>query len=390
MKHSIPFNKPYVTGKELDYISEAVGYGNVSGDGFFTKACSDIMEERFSIPHVLMTTSCTSALEMAAMLCDFSPGDEVILPSYTFVSTANAMAREGATPVFVDVRSDTLNLDEEKIEAAITSRTKAIVPVHYAGVSCEMDRIMEIANRHDLIVIEDAAQGVNSYYRSEALGTKALGSIGHLGTYSFHETKNYICGEGGALCVNDSRFFDRAEILRDKGTNRKRFIRGEVDKYTWVDTGSSYGPSEIVCAFLYAQLDAMDDLLKKRKEIFDRYFSMLAPLRERELVELPWMGETTRISPNFHMFYLLLKDQSERDALLQYMNDQGVQSVFHYVPLHSSPRAKELGCHVASLPVTDSVSGRLLRLPFFYELTEKDQNIVVRCVYEFFKVEQPA
>ncbi|MCA9110279.1 MAG: dTDP-4-amino-4,6-dideoxygalactose transaminase, partial [Planctomycetaceae bacterium] len=262
----MPFNKPFIAGKELYYIAEAVTFGNIAGDGHFTKSCSRFFEERFRIPKVLMTPSCTAALEMAALLCDFEPGDEVIVPSYTFVSTVSAFVREGAKPVFVDIRPDTLNLDESKIEQAITEKTRAIVPVHYAGVGCEMDRIMEIAERHKLLVIEDAAQGVNASYKG-----RALGSIGHLGSFSFHETKNYICGEGGALCINDERFIERAEILRDKGTNRQRFFRGEVDKYTWVDVGSSYVPSEICSAFLYGQLELLDTIAERRKQIYASY-----------------------------------------------------------------------------------------------------------------------
>jgi len=274
----IPFNKPFIAGKELYYIAQAVAFGNIAGDGVYTKRCARILEEQFGVHRVLMTPSCTAALEMAAILCEVGPGDEVILPSYTFVSTANAFVLRGAKPVFVDIRPDTLNLDEELIEQAITDRTKVICPVHYAGVGCEMDRIMEIADRHGLLVVEDAAQGVNAFHRG-----RALGSIGHLGAYSFHETKNYICGEGGALCINDERLVERAEIIRDKGTNRQQFFRGAVDKYTWVDIGSSCVPSEISSAFLYGQLEMLEPISKRRREIFESYAKHLEPLASEGL-----------------------------------------------------------------------------------------------------------
>ncbi|MGB5809251.1 MAG: dTDP-4-amino-4,6-dideoxygalactose transaminase [Polyangiales bacterium] len=372
----IPFNRPYIAGKELYYIARAVALGNISGDGAFTQGCAKIFEERFGIPKVLMTTSCTSSLEMAAMLCDLGEGDEVLMPSFTFVSTANAVARTGAKPVFVDVRADTLNIDETKIEERVTSRTKVIMPVHYAGVGCEMDAIMAIAESHDLVVVEDAAQGVNARYKG-----RPLGGIGHLGTYSFHETKNYVAGEGGALCINDERFRKRGEILRDKGTNRQQFFRGEVDKYTWVDTGSSYVPSEITCAFLYAQLEEMDSLTERRRRIFQRYFEALEPLADQGLVTLPSTPE--HCDSNCHIFYLLLPDGETRDELMFELREHGISSVFHYVPLHSAPMAKQLGCGDASLPVTDSVSKRLLRLPFYYELTDEDQQEVIERVTDF-------
>src|SRR4051794_5919100 len=278
----IPFNKPYLTGKEMHYIAQAVERHGIAGDGPFTRGCARALEERFGIAKVLMTPSCTAALEMAAMLCDLGPGDEVILPSYTFVSTANAVVRVGARPVFVEVRPDTLNLDESQIEAAITPRTRAIFPVHYAGVACEMDRILQIARRRDLMVVEDAAQGVNAFYKG-----RALGSMGHLGTYSFHDTKNLVCGEGGALCCNDRALIERAEIIRDKGTNRAKFFRGEVDKYTWIDTGSSYIPSELACAFLAAQVEAMDAIKERRRAIDRFYREALGPLEDEGLLRLP-------------------------------------------------------------------------------------------------------
>ncbi len=372
----IPFNRPYIAGKELYYVAQAVTFGNISGDGVFTQRCSHIFEERFDVPKVLMTTSCTSSLEMAAMLCDLEAGDEVIMPSFTFVSTANAVARTGAKPVFVDVRLDTLNIDEAKIAERVTPRTKAIMPVHYAGVGCEMDAIMSIAEAHDLIVIEDAAQGVNARYKNRFLGT-----IGHLGTYSFHETKNYVAGEGGALCINDTSFRDRAEILRDKGTNRQKFFRGEVDKYTWVDTGSSYVPSEVVCAFLYAQLEEMDALTEVRRQIFNRYYDALKPLADRDLLTLQTVPK--HCDTNFHIFYILLPDEETRNALIFHLREHGISAVFHYVPLHTAPMAVRLECNDVRLPVTESVSTRLLRLPFYYELSQEDQLEVIDRVIEF-------
>jgi dTDP-4-amino-4,6-dideoxygalactose transaminase len=376
MTPRIPFNRPFIAGKELFYIAQAVTSGKIAGDGHFTKACAELMEREYGIEKVLMTPSCTAALEMAAMLCDLGPGDEVILPSYTFVSTANAVARLGARPVFVDIRSDTLNLDEELIEAAITPRTKAILPVHYAGVSCEMDRIMEIAKKHNLLVIEDAAQGVNASYKG-----RPLGSIGQLGCYSFHETKNYICGEGGALCINDREKIERAEIIREKGTNRSRFFRGMVDKYTWVDIGSSYVPSEISSAFLFGQLELRDSIAQRRKEIFQCYERKLAHLEDEELARLP------RVPPecqsNYHIFYLLLADLETRTNLIAHLKQQGILAVFHYVPLHTAPVGEQYGYREGDLPVTEDLSQRLLRLPIYYELTEAEQMEVIGEVKKF-------
>jgi dTDP-4-amino-4,6-dideoxygalactose transaminase len=376
MTPRIPFNRPFIAGKELFYIAQAVTSGKIAGDGHFTKACAELMEREYGIEKVLMTPSCTAALEMAAMLCELGPGDEVILPSYTFVSTANAVARLGARPVFVDIRSDTLNLDEELIEAAITPRTKAILPVHYAGVSCEMDRIMAIAKKHNLLVIEDAAQGVNSSYKG-----RALGSIGQLGCYSFHETKNYICGEGGALCINDRDKIERAEIIREKGTNRSRFFRGMVDKYTWVDIGSSYVPSEISSAFLYGQLELRDAIAQRRKEIFLCYERMLAPLEADELVRLPRVPQECQ--SNYHIFYLLLPDLEMRTSLIAHLKQQGILAVFHYVPLHTAPVGQQYGYGEGDLPVTEDLSQRLVRLPFYYDLTEADQMEVIGEVKKF-------
>ncbi len=365
----IPFNKPFVAGKELYYIAQAVTFGNISGDGHFTKACCRLMENTFGTPKVLLTPSCTASLEMAAILCDLKPGDEVIMPSYTFVSTASAVVRMGAQPVFVDIRPDTLNIDESLIEQAITPRTKAIFVVHYAGVSCEMDRIMEIATRHNLIVVEDAAQGVNSFYRG-----RALGSIGHLGCYSFHETKNYICGEGGALCINDERFRERAEILRDKGTNRQRYFRGEVDKYTWVDVGSSYVPSEICSAFLYGQLELLDQIAQRRQAIYECYREQLAGLEASGGIQLPHIPEECQ--SNFHMFYAILPSAEQRASLLTHLKSQEIHAVFHYVPLHTSPMGSKLGYREGDLPVTEDLASRLIRLPMFYEIAAFDQHFV--------------
>ena len=366
---AIPFNKPFIAGKELYYIAQAVTYGNLGGDGHFTKACARLMQERFGVSTVLLTPSCTAGLEMAALLLDIKAGDEVILPSYTFVSTANAFVLRGAKPVFVDIRPDTLNLDENLLEQAITPKTRAIVAVHYAGVACEMDGIAAIAARHGLAVVEDAAQGVNAFYKG-----RALGSIGQLGCYSFHETKNYICGEGGALCVNDKSLLDRAEIIRDKGTNRRQFFRGQVDKYTWVDHGSSYVPSEIVSAFLYGQLEMLDPIRDRRRENYARYESLLAELEADGLLKRPVVP--AHCQSNYHMFYVVLRSREMRDTLLKHLNSAGIQAVFHYIPLHSSPMGRSLGCEVDALPVTDDLSSRLLRLPLYFDITLSEQERV--------------
>lgn len=376
MAPRIPFNRPFIAGKELFYIAQAVTSGKIAGDGHFTKACAELMEREFGIEKVLMTPSCTAALEMAAILCDLGPGDEVILPSYTFVSTANAVARLGARPVFVDIRRDTLNLDEELIEAAITPRTKVILPVHYAGVSCEMDRILAIAQKHNLLVIEDAAQGVNASYKG-----RALGAIGHLGCYSFHETKNYICGEGGALCVNDGEKIERAEVIREKGTNRSRFFRGMVDKYTWVDIGSSYVPSEISSAFLYGQLELRDAIAQRRREIFLCYQEQLQHLEAEGLARLPRIPQECQT--NYHMFYLLLPDLETRTNLIAHLKQQGILAVFHYVPLHTAPVGQQYGYREGDLPVTEELSDRLVRLPFYHDLAEQDQMEVIGEVKKF-------
>lgn len=372
----IPFNKPFIAGKELYYIAQAVTLGNIAGDGHYTKACAELFETRFGVGKVLMTPSCTAGLEMAAILSDIGPGDEVIMPSFTFVSTANAVARLGATPVFVDIREDTLNLDEELVAAAITPRTKAICPVHYAGVACDMDRIMAIADAHGLRVIEDAAQGVGATYKG-----RALGSLGHLGAYSFHETKNYICGEGGALCINDPSLERRAEIIRDKGTNRQMFNRGEVDKYTWVEIGSSYVPSELCSAFLFGQLELLDQIRDRRARIYDFYSQSLAPLAEEGLLRLPRIPDDC--TSNYHMFYVVFQTGDARDKAIEFLRARSIHAVFHYIPLHGAPAGREYGYKEGDLPLTEDLSSRLLRLPMFFDITESQQTRVVEGLREY-------
>ena len=371
----IPFNKPFIIGRELSLIADAVAQGHLSGDGAYTKLCQRWFEEKLGCSKALLTHSCTGALEMSAILCDIQPGDEVILPSYTFVSTANAFVLRGAVPVFVDIRPDTLNIDENLIEAAITARTKVIVPVHYAGVPCEMDQIMAIAAKHDLLVVEDAAQALLSTYKG-----RALGSIGHLGCLSFHETKNIISGEGGALLINDARFIDRAEIIREKGTNRSQFFRGEVDKYTWVDIGSSYLPSELVSAFLYAQLEHADKIIAKRRSICTAYAVQLRDLQQAGHLYLPTFDENS----NGHMFYILLDSLATRSRLIVHLKAQDILPVFHYVPLHSAPAGRKFGRIGSTLQQTDKLSERLLRLPLFYEMDEADIARVCMAIHEYF------
>jgi dTDP-4-amino-4,6-dideoxygalactose transaminase len=378
MHSRIPFNKPFIAGKELFYIAQAVTLGNIAGDGHFTQRCCRLLEQRFGIHRVLMVPSCTAALELAALLCELGPGDEVILPSFTFVSTANAVLRCGARPVFADIRPDTLNLDPARVEEAVNPRTRAIFPVHYAGVGCEMDRILAVSRKYGLRVVEDAAQAVNSFYHG-----RALGSIGHLAAYSFHETKNFICGEGGALCLNTPELLERAEILRDKGTNRQQYFRGQVAKYTWVDVGSSYVPSEICCAFLYAQLEMMDALTQRRRALYQRYLQLLRPLEDKRLLQLP--RTPPDCDSNYHILYILLPDRATCDALRQHLADHSICAVIHYVPLHSSPMGKRFGYRAEDLPVTEDVSARLLRLPFFYEMTESEQAEVVGRIADFLR-----
>jgi dTDP-4-amino-4,6-dideoxygalactose transaminase len=365
----IPFNKPYMTGKELWYIAQAHANGHLAGDGVFTRQCSAWLEQRTGAHKALLTHSCTAALEMAAMLADLQPGDEVIMPSYTFVSTANAFALRGAVPVFVDIRPDTLNIDETKIESAITSRTRAIVPVHYAGVGCEMDAIMDIARRHDLLVIEDAAQGIMSTYRG-----RPLGSIGHLGCLSFHETKNIIAGEGGALLVNDPAFAERAEIIREKGTNRGQFFRGQVDKYTWVDLGSSYLPSELVAAFLWAQMEEADAITQYRLALWGKYHRQLERLEGEGLLRRPVVP--AHCEHNAHMYYVLVETLAARTAVIEALKRASILAVFHYVPLHTAPAGRRLGLCRGGMNVTEAVADRVLRLPLWIGLEANQATVI--------------
>ena len=372
----IGFNVAPFTGKEFDYIREAISAEHICGDGMFTKKCSAWIEEKTGTPKALLTTSCTHATEMAALLLDIQPGDEVIMPAYTFVSTADAFVLRGATPVFVDVRPDTMNIDENLIEAAITEKTRAIVPVHYAGVACEMDKIMEIAKKYNLKVIEDAAQGVDACYKGKALGT-----IGDFGCYSFHETKNYTMGEGGALLFQDDRYQERAEILREKGTDRSKFFRGQVDKYRWMDFGSSYLPSELNAAYLYAQLEARDRIFHKRMEIYNYYNENLAPLAAEGKVEQPYVP--AECSHNAHMYYLKVRNMDVRTQLLEYLREKEIYSVFHYIPLHSSPAGMKFGRFSGEDVYTTRESERLLRLPMFYNLDMESVKYVTDTVLAF-------
>ncbi len=372
----IPFNKPFLTGKETIYIEQAVATGKISGDGSFTKKCHAFFEETFGFRKALLTTSCTDALEMAAILLNLQEGDEVIVPSYTFVSTANAFVLRGAKLIFADSRADHPGMDEARIEALITPKTKAIVVVHYAGVACDMDIIMDIAHRHHLFVVEDAAQAIDSYYKG-----KPLGSIGHLGAFSFHETKNIISGEGGMLVINDPQFIERAEIIREKGTNRSKFFRGEVDKYNWVDIGSSFLPSDIIAAFLFAQLENLGTIQAKRKLLWDTYWKALQPVRD--YVSLPQIPEFA--TNNAHMFYLVCKSIDERDALIQHLKRDGIMAVFHYQSLHSSNfyADKHDG---RDLEMVEFYTSNLLRLPMFFELSPNDiQNKIAPSLLSFFK-----
>ena len=359
---NIPFNKPYLTGKELDYIKEAVSRGKISGNGYYTRKCHEFFQERYGFKKCLLTTSCTDALEMAAILCNIQPGDEVIVPSYTFVSTANAFVLRGAKIVFADSRKDHPGIDESKIESLITSRTKVIGPVHYAGVACDMDLIRDIAIRHDLLVVEDAAQAIDSFYKG-----KPLGGIGHFGCFSFHETKNIQCGEGGMLVINDDRFSKRAEIIWEKGTNRAEFFRGEVNKYGWVDIGSSFLPSEVTAAFLFAQLENLNDIQSRRKILWDIYSKELGLLKQLE-IKLPTRPDYA--TNNAHMFYVLCKNHEQRSEVITNLKANGILAVFHYLSLHKSPfyRSKQDG---RELTESDRYSDCLVRLPMFYELGEK-------------------
>lgn len=372
----IEFNTAPFLGKELEYVKQAIASGKLCGDGTFTKKCSAWMEEHFKSRHVMLTTSCTHALEMAAYLSDIQPGDEVIMPSYTFVSTADAFVLRGAKIVFVDIRPDTMNIDENKIEDAITEKTRAIVPVHYAGVACEMDKIMAIAKKYNLKVIEDAAQGVNAYYKGKALGT-----IGDFGCFSFHETKNYTMGEGGAVLFQDDSYLEGAEILREKGTNRSKFFRGQIDKYTWMNYGSSYLPSDMNAAYLYAQLENHQQIDEKRMQIYQFYGESLKSLAKSGLIEQPVVPDG--VLHNAHMYYIKVKNVEVRTKLIQYMKDHEIMCVFHYVPLHSSPAGLKFGRFSGEDCYTTRESERLVRLPMHYGLTEEDINRVVQCLLNF-------
>jgi len=371
----VPFNRPYMTGNELTYIAQAHALGNLAGDGPFTARCQQWLKTHTGSGQVLLTHSCTAALEMAALLLDLRPGDEVIMPSYTFVSTANAFALRGATPVFVDIRRDTLNLDETLVEQAITPKTRAIIVVHYAGVSCEMDMLLAIAAAYGLKVVEDAAQGVLSRYKG-----RELGAVGDIGAYSFHETKNVISGEGGALLVNRDEFAQQAEIIREKGTDRSRFFRGEVDKYTWQSIGSSFLPSELTAAFLWAQLEQAESLTRRRLALWDTYHASLVELENRGLIRRPVIPAACE--HNGHMYYVLLAPDIDRGAVLQHLKSAGVHAVFHYVPLHSAPAGLQIGRAAATLPVTDALSAQLIRLPMWIGLTAEQQAYIVATLTE--------
>ncbi len=373
----INFNVPPYTGKELDYIKIAVENQKICGDGQFTKKCNEWIENKTGTTKALLTTSCTHATEMAALLCDIKEGDEVIMPSYTFVSTADAFVLRGAVPVFVDVRPDTMNIDENLIEAAITDKTKAIVPVHYAGVSCEMDKIMELAEKYNLVVIEDAAQGIMSTYKGQALGT-----IGDYGAFSFHETKNYSMGEGGALLIKDAANVEKAEILREKGTNRSKFFRGQIDKYTWVEYGSSYLPSDMNAAYLYAQLEMAEEINDARLAIWNHYYEGLKELKEAGKIDLPHVPE--HCVHNAHMFYIKAKDLEERTAFIDFMKANGILSVFHYIPLHTAPAGLKYGRFNGDDVYTTKESERLVRLPLYYGLKEDEVSYIIGKVKEFY------
>lgn len=377
----IPFNKPFIIGNELKYIEEAVKSGKISGDGIFTRKCQQFFEHKYNFGKVLMTTSCTDALEMAAILCNVGAGDEVIVPSYTFVSSANAFALRGAKIVFVDSYSDNPNIDPAEIEKKITEKTKVIVPVHYAGVSCDMEKIMELADKYNLFVVEDAAQAIDSYFTFSDGTQKALGSIGHFAAFSFHETKNIISGEGGMLAINDNRFFERAEIIREKGTNRSAFFRGEVNKYGWVDLGSSFLPSEIISAFLYAQLENLETIQKKRLEIWERYHNGLQSLEEKGLIKRPNVPANT--TNNAHMFYIVCRSYEERTNLIKTLKDKNIHSVFHYLSLNKSDFFLADNPQI-DIPNSDHFTDCLLRLPFYYELSEEEQNYIIDAIIDFF------
>jgi len=372
----VDFNHPILMGNELEYIRQAIENAHISGDGFFTKKCHTFLENQLGIPKALLTTSCTHALEMSAILLDIQPGDEVIFPDFTFVSTVNAFVLRGARPVFLDIRPDTLNLDESRLEAALTPRTKAIVPVHYAGVGSEMDAIMEIAGNHNIPVVEDNAHGLFGRYKGKFLGT-----FGSMATQSFHETKNFTSGEGGALLINNPAFVERAEIIREKGTNRSRFFRGQVDKYTWMDIGSSYLPSEILAAFLFAQLEQREKIQSHRKQVWEMYYTGLKDWASAHDVQLPHVPE--HCEQPHHMFYLLMPDLDLRQKLIAFLHERGIISVFHYLPLHLSEMGGKFGGRQGDCPVTERVSDQLVRLPFHNALTGSDVELVVENIQEF-------
>ena len=372
----VDFNNPAPVGKELDYVTQAIQSGHISGDGAFTKKCHAILQEGLGVPRVLLTTSCTHALDMSAILLNINQGDEVIIPDFTFVSTVNAFVLRGAKPVFVDIRPDTLNLDEAKLEEAVTAHTKVIVPVHYAGVGCEMDAILEIAHRRNLKIVEDNAHGLFGKYKGKFLGT-----FGALASQSFHETKNFNCGEGGALLINDSELIERAEIVREKGTNRSRFFRGQIDKYTWVDIGSSYLPSDILAAFLYGQLEQRERIQGHRKVLWDTYYMGLKDWAARHDVQLPKIPEYCEQS--YHMFQMLMPNLELRQKLIMYLRERGILSVFHYLPLHLSDMGRSFGGSVGDCPVTERVSDQLIRLPFHNVLTGTEQEEVMEAILEF-------
>ena len=375
--YKILFNRPTNIGRELEYIAQALESGHLAGDGSFTKRCNLLLKEVLYVSKVMLTTSCTHALEMSAILLDIKPGDEVIVPSFTFVTTVNAFVLRGATPVFIDIRPDTLNLDETQLDKLISPRTRAIVPVHYAGVGCEMDTIQQIASRNGIPIVEDNAHGLFAKYKGKYLGT-----FGSLATQSFHETKNFTCGEGGALLINDQKYIERAEIIREKGTDRSRFFRGEVDKYGWVDIGSSYLPSEILAAVLFAQLEAREQIQSHRKWIWNYYFDHLKDWATQFGVQLPFVPD--HCEQSFHMFYMLLPTLEQRQDLINYLKGNGIYSVFHYLPLHLSKMGQQFGGQEGDCPVTESVSDRLLRLPFHNNLSETDLENVVAAIKSFY------
>ncbi len=371
----IPFNKPYCSDREFAYMKDAIARKQISGDGYYSKNVHKFIETKFGTEKALFVTSGTAALDMSAILIDLKPGDEVIMPSYTFVSTANAVILRNAKVVFAEIDPDTLNIDPNDIEAKITDKTRAIYPVHYAGISCKMDEIQKIADKKKLLIVEDAAQGVNAKYKGRYLGT-----IGTIGCYSFHETKNYICGEGGAVLINKSEYIERAEIIREKGTNRNKFFRGEIDKYTWVDIGSSYIGSDLLAAYLWAQFEKLDEIQLRRKAIFNQYYEGLKPLENKDILRLPIIP--SYVEPNYHMFYIILKSASLRNKLLERLNQFDINAVFHYIPLHLSPMGIKLGYNLGDFPLTEDLSNRLLRLPFYYEISDFEINHIIKKIKE--------